>query len=60
MGRQGEENQIHPGADDNASGTAAVLELADALAKEHGVRDGLSRPAGARSPVIAGLLAHAD
>ncbi|PYJ06856.1 MAG: peptidase M28, partial [Verrucomicrobia bacterium] len=34
MGRQGEENQIHPGADDNASGTAAVLELADALAKE--------------------------
>src|SRR6185436_15937539 len=32
MQRKGEENQIHPGADDNASGTAAVLELATALA----------------------------
>jgi Tol biopolymer transport system component len=34
MERKGEENQIHPGADDNASGTAAVLELAAALANE--------------------------
>jgi hypothetical protein len=34
MLRKGEENQIHPGADDNASGTAAVLELAAALAAE--------------------------
>jgi hypothetical protein len=34
MLRQGEENKIHPGADDNASGTATVLELAAALAKE--------------------------
>jgi Tol biopolymer transport system component len=34
MQRKGEENAIHPGADDNASGTAAVLELAAALAKE--------------------------
>jgi Tol biopolymer transport system component len=32
MRRKGEENQIHPGADDNASGTAAVLELAASLA----------------------------
>jgi Tol biopolymer transport system component len=32
MQRKGEEHQIHPGADDNASGTAAVLELAQALA----------------------------
>ena len=32
MRRNGEENQIHPGADDNASGVAAVLELAAALA----------------------------
>ena len=32
--RAGEENKIHPGADDNASGTAWVMELAAALAKE--------------------------
>jgi len=34
MNRKGEEGQIHPGADDNASGVATVLELADALAKD--------------------------
>jgi len=34
MQRAGEEHAIHYGADDNASGTAAVLELAAALAKE--------------------------
>jgi Tol biopolymer transport system component/Zn-dependent M28 family amino/carboxypeptidase len=34
MLRKGEEGKIHPGADDNASGTAAVLELAAALAEE--------------------------
>ncbi len=34
MARAGEEKQIHPGADDNASGTAVVLELAAALAAE--------------------------
>jgi hypothetical protein len=34
MLRKGEENQIHAGADDNASGTAAVLELAASLAAE--------------------------
>jgi len=33
--RAGEENKIHPGADDNASGTAWVMELAASLAKEH-------------------------
>jgi Tol biopolymer transport system component len=32
--RSGEENKIHPGADDNASGTAWTMELAAALAKE--------------------------
>ncbi|MBU0718639.1 MAG: M28 family peptidase [Planctomycetes bacterium] len=32
----GEEGQIHNGADDNASGTATVLELAAALAEERG------------------------
>jgi Tol biopolymer transport system component len=42
MGRAGEEHAIHNGADDNASGVAAVLELAAALANggdklEHGV-----------------------
>jgi Tol biopolymer transport system component len=34
MGRQGEEHLIHNGADDNASGCAAVLELAQSLAAE--------------------------
>lgn len=34
MLRAGEEGKIHHGADDNASGTAAVLSLAVALAKE--------------------------
>ncbi|PYI94187.1 MAG: peptidase M28 [Verrucomicrobia bacterium] len=32
--RTGEENKIHPGADDNASGTGWVMELAASLAKE--------------------------
>ena len=32
MARAGEEKQVHPGADDNASGTAVVLEIAAALA----------------------------
>ncbi|MDP9099658.1 MAG: M28 family peptidase [Verrucomicrobiota bacterium] len=32
--RAGEENKIHPGADDNASGTGWVMELAASLAKE--------------------------
>ena len=31
---EGEEGQIHNGADDNASGVAAVLELAAALSEE--------------------------
>ncbi|HZJ37560.1 MAG TPA: M28 family peptidase [Chthoniobacterales bacterium] len=34
MLRQGEEGKIHPGADDNASGSAAVMELAASLAAE--------------------------
>jgi hypothetical protein len=34
LARKGEEHQIHNGADDNASGTATVLELAQALAHE--------------------------
>jgi Tol biopolymer transport system component len=34
MRRKGEEKQIHSGADDNASGTAAVLELAANFAAE--------------------------
>jgi Tol biopolymer transport system component len=40
FGIKGEENQIHNGADDNASGVAAVLELAAALAKERRERPG--------------------
>jgi len=34
MNRKGEEDLIHPGADDNASGVAAILEIAGALARE--------------------------
>lgn len=34
LGRAGEENKIHPGADDNASGTGWVMEMAAVLAKE--------------------------
>ncbi len=34
LDRAGEENQIHPGADDNGSGDAWVLELAASLGKE--------------------------
>jgi Tol biopolymer transport system component len=34
LGRAGEEDKLHPGADDNASGTAWMMELAGALAKE--------------------------
>lgn len=34
LARSGEEGQIHNGADDNASGTSTVLELASALAAE--------------------------
>ena len=33
MLRKGEENQIHNGADDNASGVAAIMELAGSLAQ---------------------------
>ncbi|MCE9611168.1 MAG: M28 family peptidase [Chthoniobacter sp.] len=39
MARAGEEGQVHPGADDNASGTAAVLELAAALAHDRTTTD---------------------
>lgn len=34
MARSGEEGKVHPGADDNASGTSVVMELAAALAAE--------------------------
>ena len=40
FGIKGEENQIHNGADDNASGVATTLELAAALAKERRERPG--------------------
>ncbi len=32
LARSGEENQVHPGADDNASGVAGMLEMAEWLA----------------------------
>ena len=34
MAHSGEEKKLHPGADDNASGTAVVMELAAALAED--------------------------
>jgi len=34
MARSGEEGAVHPGADDNGSGVAMVMELAASLAKE--------------------------
>jgi hypothetical protein len=34
LDRAGEENKIHPGADDNASGVAWLMEIAASLAKE--------------------------
>src|SRR5262249_45509726 len=42
MARSGEEGKVHPGADDNASGTATVMELAGFFARElsaHGASD---------------------
>lgn len=35
LARAGEEGKIHPGADDNASGTAAVIEIAAAVMSAH-------------------------
>ena len=43
MLRAGEENKIHHGADDNASGTANVLELARAVAAKHAKSPDTSR-----------------
>ena len=40
----GESGRIHPGADDNASGTAALLELAEAFASGLGGGDAEKRP----------------
>ena len=36
LDRPGEENKVHPGADDNASGVAWVMEQAASLARERG------------------------
>jgi Tol biopolymer transport system component len=41
LARKGEEGQIHNGADDNASGTAVVMQLAAALARRDDLRRGL-------------------
>jgi Tol biopolymer transport system component len=43
MARSGEEGKVHPGADDNASGTAVVMELAAAFAKERAGADAKPR-----------------
>jgi Peptidase family M28/PDZ domain/PA domain len=34
LGRAGEEGRVHPGADDNASGVAAIMEIAAAVAAD--------------------------
>ncbi len=46
LDRSGEENKIHPGADDNASGVAWVMEQAASLARE---RSRTSRKISARN-----------
>lgn len=38
MAHAGEEGRVHPGADDNASGTAVVMELAAAFAAPAGIK----------------------
>jgi Tol biopolymer transport system component len=50
MARSGEEGKVHPGADDNASGVAAIMEIAHALAKERA-----ASPAKFKRGVIVGL-----
>jgi len=54
MAKAGEEGQVHPGADDNASGTAVVLDLAAALTSASGARtlDGGSAPSKFKRGVI--------
>ena len=44
MARSGEEGQIHPGADDNASGTAVVMEIAASLAAPAGSKTEPEKP----------------
>ena len=44
MAHAGEEGQIHPGADDNASGTSVVMEIAGALAAPAGARTEPEKP----------------
>lgn len=43
MARSGEEGKVHPGADDNASGTAVVMELAASFAAERSAQPEKSR-----------------
>jgi Tol biopolymer transport system component len=57
MNHPGEEHQIHNGADDNASGVAAVLELAHALAAGRATE---VRPASRRSAPSPGRARSAD
>lgn len=57
MAKSGEEAKVHPGADDNASGVAAVLELAASLSSASGARqlDGSSAPSKFRRGIIFAL-----
>lgn len=50
MQHAGEENQIHNGADDNASGVAVLLEMAAALA-----RDRVTHPLSAQRGIVLAL-----
>jgi Tol biopolymer transport system component len=50
MAKAGEETAVHPGADDNASGTAVMLELAAYLAAEREKKPGMFK----RGVIFAG------
>ena len=57
LARKGEEGQIHHGADDNASGTAAVIEIAAAMAQAYTGTTTVNTGAGAvTSTSTSGLI----
>ena len=55
MAHAGEEGKIHPGADDNASGTAVVMELAGSLAAPAPDRTPRKQPEKPRRGIIFAL-----
>ncbi len=57
MARKGEEGQIHNGADDNASGTSVVLELAAAVADARRTADRTAAHGDAAKPQRGAIFA---